>query len=382
MSSKNNTTILMIAATPFFSDRGCHIRIYNEMKYLKQEGIDVVLCTYHLGNDIDGFKIKRIPTIPWYKKITPGASWGKIYLDYLLFKLSWKEYRKNKPTIIHAHLYESLVIACIIKLFSGKRIKIIFDCQGSLAKEMYAYTLHKSILLKPLYYCFMLIEKLLLYIPNKILCSSKNSYDFLTSTYKVPKKKINILNDGVDEDLFTSSSHNTKQIKTHLGIPSENTVILYTGSLSAAKGVQDLFDALPKILQKRMNFTFVFAGYGDLEKEYTEKLQPWIKSKNVLFMGRFYYFDLPRYTAIAHYAIEPKKDSSESSGKLFNYITAGLPIICFKNEFNFNILGDQGIYINTFDDMIKINKMGKRPSIDLSPISWGSIIKKLHRIYE
>ena len=25
--------------------------------------------------------------------------------------------------------------------------------------------------------------------------------------------------------------------------------------------------------------------------------------------------------------------------------------------------------------------MGKRPSIDLSPISWGSIIKKLHRIY-
>jgi glycosyltransferase involved in cell wall biosynthesis len=372
--------ILMIAATPFFSDRGCHIRIYNEIKYLKKNGIDTVLCTYHLGNNIDGFEIKRIRNVSWYKKITPGAAWGKIYLDFLLLILSVKVYFKNKPKIIHAHLYEGLLIALFVKIFSLGRSKIIFDCQGSLAEEMYAYTLQKSFILKPFYYIFLLIEKILLYIPNKILCSSKNSYDFIINKYKISKDKIDILNDGVDEDLFKSYSGNKNEIKNNLGIPLENIVILYTGSISKAKGIEELFNAIPEILHKKNDITFVFAGYGDLEEEFKVKLAEYIQKHNVVFVGRFSYFDLPKYTTVADYAIDPKKDSSESSGKLFNYIAAGLPVICFKNKFNNQVLKDIGIYIKTFSDIL--NNMSIPDKSVTNVATWNVEIKKLVEIYD
>ncbi len=61
---KNNSIqkmkILTIAATPFFSDRGCHMRIYNEAKFLQKFGSIVKICTYHEGKNIDGLDIERI----------------------------------------------------------------------------------------------------------------------------------------------------------------------------------------------------------------------------------------------------------------------------------------------------------------------------------
>ncbi len=372
----------MIAATPFFSDRGCHIRIYNEIKYLKKEGIEVVLCTYHLGHNIDGFDIKRVSNVSWYKKITPGASWGKFYLDFLLLKLSYKEYLKNKPRIIHAHLYEGLCIAFIIKVLSCGKVRIVFDCQGSLAAEMYAYTLHKSRLLKSLYYFFMILEKLLLYMPNTIFCSSVNSYDFIIAKYHVQKDRINILNDGVDEDLFSRSVYKKDDVRSEMGIPKDNIVILYTGSLTEAKGVKELFDSIPSILQKRSDISFVFAGYGNLENEYSRKLAEYVKSKNVFFTGRFSYFDLPKYCAMADYAIDPKKDSSESTGKLLNYVAGGVQVICFKNKSNFEILGETGLYIDSFFYFVNILAIEKPRQIDLLKITWKVLIKKICKLYD
>jgi len=372
--------ILMIAATPFFSDRGCHIRIYNEIKYLKKEGINVVLCTYHLGNNINGLEIKRIPNVSWYKKITPGASWGKMYLDFLLLILSYKEYRRNRPKIIHAHLYEGLLIAWLIKLFSFSNVKIVFDCQGSLAEEMRAYTLNKSIVFKPFYYLFVLIEKISLKMPDKILCSSKNSYDFIRNKYKISQEKIDILNDGVDTDLFQPASKEEKiAFREKFNIPKENKIVVYAGSICQAKGVDDLLEVIPKILEKNKKITFTFVGYGDLENIYKEKYKNYIESSNVVFFGRIAYFELSKYVAPSNYVIDTKKNSSESSSKIFN--TAGLPVICFNNEFNFSVLGDSGLYINKFEDIAeKVNSNVSIIEYKNLPY-WSENVKKLVSVY-
>lgn len=381
-SSIQNQKILMIAATPFFSDRGCHVRIYNEMKYLKKEGFDVTLCTYHLGKDIEGLTVKRTITVPWYKKITPGASWHKLYIDFFLLVLSFKEYVRIRPKVIHTHLYEGLLIAFVVKIFALGRPKIIFDCQGSLAEEMMAYTLHKSSLFKPFYYIFVGIEKLLLSIPNKTLCSSQNSYDFLISKYHIPKEKIAILPDAVDEELFQNVSEEKKQhLKNTLDIPKEHTVIIYSGSLTKAKGVKELLDALPDILSKNNKLTFLFAGYGDLQEPYEKKYADFITSKNIMFTGRVSYFDLPLFLSVADYAIDPKKDSSESSGKLYNYIAAGLPVICFKNEFNFSVFGQEGIYISNFGEITGL-QIKERNVVSKKVNSWNSIVSILVRTYQ
>src|SRR3989344_1259046 len=106
--------ILMIAPTPFFSDRGCHIRIYEEIKVLKKLGHEVTLYTYHLGKDIQDFNIKRIKNIKSYKKTEAGPNYKKIYLDYLLLRKIKKEVKKKAYDIIHAHLHEGALIGKII----------------------------------------------------------------------------------------------------------------------------------------------------------------------------------------------------------------------------------------------------------------------------
>ena len=61
---KEGFKVLMIAPTPFFADRGCHVKIFEEIKAFSKRGIKVVLTTYHIGRNIDGIDIRRIFRIP------------------------------------------------------------------------------------------------------------------------------------------------------------------------------------------------------------------------------------------------------------------------------------------------------------------------------
>ena len=44
--------ILVVAPTPFFSDRGTHIRILEEALALEKRGHHLTIATYHIGQDL------------------------------------------------------------------------------------------------------------------------------------------------------------------------------------------------------------------------------------------------------------------------------------------------------------------------------------------
>ena len=77
-----------LTATPFFSDRGCHMRIYNEAKFLQKFGAEVKICTYHSkGRTSLGLILRELDKVKWYKRTAPGFSWGKFWLDMKLIFL-------------------------------------------------------------------------------------------------------------------------------------------------------------------------------------------------------------------------------------------------------------------------------------------------------
>ena len=49
--------VVMVAPTPFFSDRGCHVRILEEARGLIRLGAEVTLCTYFLGDTPEGLDV-------------------------------------------------------------------------------------------------------------------------------------------------------------------------------------------------------------------------------------------------------------------------------------------------------------------------------------
>ena len=62
--STRHLRVLMIAPTSFFSDYGCHVRIYEEAKILQKLGHRVTIVTYYNGKDVPGLDIRRTLPIP------------------------------------------------------------------------------------------------------------------------------------------------------------------------------------------------------------------------------------------------------------------------------------------------------------------------------
>ena len=56
--------VLMVAPTPFFGDRGCHIRILEEIRALRGLGVETLLATYAVGRDHPEVRTVRSPRVP------------------------------------------------------------------------------------------------------------------------------------------------------------------------------------------------------------------------------------------------------------------------------------------------------------------------------
>jgi hypothetical protein len=113
--------ILVVAPTPFFSNRGTHIRILEEALALEKLGHDITIATYHIGRDIDTqintrIDVRRIRRLLfWYKKLEAGPDWQKIILDIMLIRKVFYLARTQRPDIIHGHLHEGVLIGWIIQ---------------------------------------------------------------------------------------------------------------------------------------------------------------------------------------------------------------------------------------------------------------------------
>lgn len=337
--------ILHIAPTPFFADRGCHMRILGEIKHLQSRGNAIVLATYHIGKDINNFNINRIINIPWYKKLEAGGSWHKLYLDILLLWTSIRTFLKLKPDIIHGHLHEGALIGWLVsRLASAGRIPVVFDVQGSLSGEMESYGLiRKKGVLK---HVFFVIEKLICKLPDYFVCSAESNRSFLRSAMNLPEKKLVTVLDGIDSDFFYSLPG--EKIREEIGIQNSKKIVLYTGSLMQSKGIDYFLESIPEIIKHYHDVHFLIVGHP---VEHSRKRVEQLKIDNfIYFTGHVNYFELPKYLHIADVAVDPKvDDAGEGSGKIINYMGAGLPIVCFESVNNRAFLAENGVFAKPRD---------------------------------
>ncbi len=87
-TKKSNHLVLHIAPTPFFADRGCHIRIEGIVRSLRVLDWDSVVCTYHHGYDVEGVETRRIGAIESYTQTAAGPNPWKLWADLKLLFLS------------------------------------------------------------------------------------------------------------------------------------------------------------------------------------------------------------------------------------------------------------------------------------------------------
>lgn len=331
----------MVAPTPFFADRGCHVRIYEEARALTACGHKVRIATYHLGRDMEGITTDRTVRIPWYGKLAAGPSWHKPYLDILLFVTALRAARRMRPDLIHAHLHEGAFLGVFLKKLLG--VPLLFDCQGSLTGELadHGFAREGSLLSR----FFAGLEGWINRNADAIITSSGAGRDDLVGKWGVPARKVTSLMDGVDTAVFRPYPRD--EVRRRLGIALDVPLVVFLGVLNRYQGIDLLLSAMVILKSQGSPVRFLVMGFP--EGGYREKARELGVHDMVTFTGRIDYNKAPAYLSAGDLAVSPKVSLTEANGKLFNYMACGLPTVAFDTPVNREILGETGVYVRYGD---------------------------------
>jgi len=334
----------MVAPTPFFADRGCHVRIYGEARILQEMGNRVSIYTYHHGRNLPGLDIRRIINIPWYKKLEAGPSYHKFYLDVLLLVKFLKDGVYEKPDIIHAHLHEGVFLGSVLAKL--KNIPLVFDFQGSLTAELVEHDFLRK--RSVFFYLFKKLERFIDNSADAIIISSLDSIKLLENEFGISKDRFYIVEDGIDTEGFKPNCCDKSKRRRELSLPYNKEIVIYQGLLNRYQGIDHLLEAISLLLKKNKEVHFLIVGYPNVDKYKNMAKEKGIEDF-ITFTGRVNYEETAKYLSVADIAVSPKLSTTEWNGKLLYYMAAELPVVVFDTKVNREILSDSGVYAELGD---------------------------------
>jgi glycosyltransferase involved in cell wall biosynthesis len=332
----------MIAPTPFFADRGCHVRILGEVRSLQAAGCDVTVCTYHHGREIDGVRTVRIPSLPGYRKLSAGPSNAKYVADALLLARSLGVALREPPDLIHGHLHEGALLGRFVRVATGA--PLVFDYQGSLTDELAAHGYFDPSY--PVGRFFEGVESWIDRSADVVVASSSGAANALRE--RLPHERVRTVLDGVDTAEFKPLGFNEKSaVRDRYGVPPDAILALYVGVLTDYQGIDLLLESLGPVLAGRPGLRVLLAGYP--EEAYQRRASELGLADRVLFPGKVPFEDTRSLTAAADIGLTPKLSVSEGNLKIYNYLACGLPVVAFDSPVNREILGDLGVFASHGD---------------------------------
>jgi glycosyltransferase involved in cell wall biosynthesis len=194
-------------------------------------------------------------------------------------------------------------------------------------------------------------------LSDRLIVMSQNSAEILQEVFHVPIEKIDLIPHGIPDLPFTDPNF----YKDGFGTEGKN-VLLTFGLLSPNKGIENVINALPKILSRYSNVVYMVSGVTHphiLRREgdkYRHSLQTLAKDlgveANVIFRNRFESpQDLVELIGAADIYITPYKHKAQVvSGTLAYALSAGKAIISTPYLHAVELLdGERGALV-PFDD--------------------------------
>lgn len=157
---------------------------------------------------------------------------------------------------------------------------------------------------------------------------------------------------------FDSAQGDKDELRRQLGLPTDKTILLYSGHLYEWKGAQVLADAV-RLLDDRFIAVFVGGSAHDIA-QFTERNRD---NTRIRIIGHQPHSLIPRYLNTADALVLPnsaRRDDAKlytSPMKLFEYMAAHAPIIASRVPALQEILNDQNaVFFNADDpkDLVKV----------------------------
>jgi len=331
--------VLVVGPTAFFSDRGCHIRIYEEVRWLEKLGARVRVLSYYAGEDPAGIDLVRSGRWVRFKKLEAGPSVKKPLADLSLLSGLISQIKEYRPEILHCHLHEGAFIGILGAI--GASMPVVLDYQGSLSAELSEH--NKLFRLFPIKQGMRRIEHWINSRVSRILLNSEALKGELSIK---AREKSMVVGDGVDIERFSPRARDSG-LRSRFGLNQGMPVIIYLGLLNQYQGVDLLLDSFRRLKEKGIKFKALVMGYplGD----YPMRANQMGLEEVVKFIGRVNYFEAEKWLSLGDIAVAPKVARSESNGKVLNYLAMGLPMVCFDREVNRELAGDCAEYVGYVD---------------------------------
>ncbi|HSG43879.1 MAG TPA: glycosyltransferase family 4 protein [Anaerolineales bacterium] len=184
-------------------------------------------------------------------------------------------------------------------------------------------------------------------LSDRLVVMSERGAEFLRDVYHVPAEKIDLIPHGIPDVPFVDPSFH----KDLFGVEGKS-VLLSFGLLSANKGIENVINALPAILEKNPNVVYIVVGATHphvLQNEgeiYRMSLQ-WLAHEkgveaNVIFYNRFVSSEeLIQFISAADIYITPYLDEAQiTSGTLAYTVGAGKAVVSTPYWYAEEILAD------------------------------------------
>jgi len=320
--------ILMIS--PYFYPEvgGAEFAAYEVAKWLVHEGHIVRVVTKHFGEFKDYEILDSIEIFRVRAKKIKGLQSLSAFPQMLRLSMRFAE----DADVIHAHIpYPSGIIAYIIKKTKNK--PYLITSQGS---ELLDYPEEKLLhIIKP-------IIEVTLRNANHIHAISEALKNSIVKNFGVDSKKVSVIPNGVDINLFNPS-------KGRKDPNRKEKIIVSVSRLTEKNGLEYLIKAMPRVFEK-IDAKLVIVGDGDQRKILENLVKKLGIEDKVFFKGWIKYEEVPKIVASSDLFV--RTSITEGLGTAFlEAMACGTPVIGSRVQGILDIIRDgyNGILVQPTD---------------------------------
>jgi glycosyltransferase involved in cell wall biosynthesis len=278
--------------------------------------------------------------------------------------------------LVHAHFLENGFVGAVCKSLRGTPLIVTAhggDVYNLPFRDSWYYNLARYVLSEA----------------DKVITVSHFLAEKL-SALSVSSKKLHVIPNGYDENLFKPLPSNAMRKK--LGLPLNKRILLSVGNLVDVKGHRYLIDAMSMVLKKRSDILLVIVGDGSLKTSLEKKIREFGIENRVLLTGRKRHAEVSLWMNACDVFVLPSLN--ESFGVvIIEALACGKPVVatCVGGVSEIIANEDVGILVKPAHPLSlyrgildALNRKWTPTNIALYArrYSWANIIPSILRVYD